>query len=258
MRGVHLRTLDGVDDDSDGIGRPMPALSRGAQPVVVLRRHQHEIMPPVSRDLHRLPAGLILEYAELALEFEVGGASHWRYPSLATISITPQDLGRAAAGALTLSGGLGGSVRGILGVRARPAWAGPLPRRPGQTVAAMVKEEGVLFANGRKSESFPLSINNIEVHIALGMRGPIILQRYSVGDKSIDVSYPDYIPFHFRKVLLPQGFSTYLVVYWEEGDHDLIESAVSGGHRSEKPVYMALSAINKLLLAFSSVLTKSA
>src|SRR3546814_11246201 len=49
---------------------------RRHQPVVVVRRHQHQLAPAMAGDLDRLTLGLVLELAELALELHCCGSSH--------------------------------------------------------------------------------------------------------------------------------------------------------------------------------------
>jgi hypothetical protein len=62
----------------------------------------------------------------------------------------PRDCGGAAAEALKLSGGLGGRVRVMVGVRARPGWAGTASTAAGTDCGgAVVKEGGVPRTSGR-------------------------------------------------------------------------------------------------------------
>ncbi len=77
---VHLGPLDGVDHHIGGIRRAMRPLRGGAEPVIVIGGHQHELAPPVPGDLHRLALRLVLEFAELALEFEGTDCRHGGHP----------------------------------------------------------------------------------------------------------------------------------------------------------------------------------
>ena len=70
MRHIHLGALHGVDHDIVGGVRAMAALCRSPKPVILLRRHEHELAAPMPGYLHRLALRFVLEPAELALELE--------------------------------------------------------------------------------------------------------------------------------------------------------------------------------------------
>src|SRR6267142_1233998 len=54
----------------------MGALGGSREPIILFGRHQHELAPAVPRDLHRLTLRLMLEFTELALEFQGSGLDH--------------------------------------------------------------------------------------------------------------------------------------------------------------------------------------
>src|SRR3546814_374449 len=76
MLRVHLRPAHGVHDDIRRLRRAGGVARRRHQPVVVVRRHQHQLAPAMAGDLDRLTLGLVLELAELALELHCCGSSH--------------------------------------------------------------------------------------------------------------------------------------------------------------------------------------
>src|SRR5579864_8040654 len=73
---IHFRAPHGVYHDRSGVRGAMRTPRCGHQPVIVICRHQHEIAPPVPRDLHRLSLRLMLELAELALKLHGGRLGH--------------------------------------------------------------------------------------------------------------------------------------------------------------------------------------
>ena len=77
--GVHLRTLNRVDDDIGSFRRAVTSLRGSPEPVIVVGAHQHEFAAAVPGDLHRLALRLMLELAELALEFEGTDCRHGRH-----------------------------------------------------------------------------------------------------------------------------------------------------------------------------------
>jgi hypothetical protein len=76
MFGIHLRAANGLDHDAGGIGRASGPACRGDQPVLVIRRHQHEFPAAVTGDLDGFALCLMLVCAEVALEFDGGGFGH--------------------------------------------------------------------------------------------------------------------------------------------------------------------------------------
>jgi hypothetical protein len=70
MSLVHLRPLYGAEDEIWRILRTVRALCCSPEPVILVRRHQHELTPAVLGDLDRFPERAVLDFAELALEFQ--------------------------------------------------------------------------------------------------------------------------------------------------------------------------------------------
>jgi hypothetical protein len=68
MFRVHFRAAHRICDYRRRIRGPMGSARCGHQPVIVVRRHQHELAPSVPRDLHWLTLCLMLELTELPLK----------------------------------------------------------------------------------------------------------------------------------------------------------------------------------------------
>ena len=54
----------------------MAALRRSPKPVILLRRHEHELTAPMPGNLHRLALRFMLEPTELLLELEGAHGGH--------------------------------------------------------------------------------------------------------------------------------------------------------------------------------------
>jgi len=73
---IHLRAAHSINHDGCRVGRPMASPCRRNKPVIVIRRHQHELSPAVSSDLDGLAASLMLDLTELPLHLKRCGPDH--------------------------------------------------------------------------------------------------------------------------------------------------------------------------------------
>ena len=62
---IHLGVLHDVDYHIGGGVRAVAALCKSPKPVILLRRHVHELVTPMPGYLHRLVLRFVLEPAEL-------------------------------------------------------------------------------------------------------------------------------------------------------------------------------------------------
>src|SRR3990172_3703461 len=78
--GVHFGAVYGIDDNARRIHRPPTAMSRGKQPVVLVRRHQDELAAAMPRDFNHLALSAVLKFAEFALKLDGRGPNHRSLP----------------------------------------------------------------------------------------------------------------------------------------------------------------------------------
>lgn len=76
--GIHLRTLNRVDDDIGGIRRAVTSLRGSPEPVVVIGGHQDEGAAILPGDLHRPASCLIQKFFGTALEGNGIDSGHGR------------------------------------------------------------------------------------------------------------------------------------------------------------------------------------
>src|SRR5271166_2386166 len=76
MLRIHFRPPNRIQHHRGGVHRPMGAPSGSHEPVVMIRRHQHQLASAMPGDLHRLPLRLVLELAEFVLKLHGGGLDH--------------------------------------------------------------------------------------------------------------------------------------------------------------------------------------
>lgn len=96
-------------------------------------------------------------------------------------------------------------------------------------------------------------MTTISFTICVGVRGPIEPGEYSVADKRIVVSYPELIDVGFTRFEIPKSLSTLLVVSWEDRGAVTSKQLKSKSFERHLPIYVALSAISELLLAYKLV-----
>lgn len=89
--------------------------------------------------------------------------------------------------------------------------------------------------------------STVKYVIGLGIRAPIKSGLYRVDTKEIIVSYPKCINFGIE-LELPKSLSTQFEVTWD--DPDSYVRLKTNTHERFLPIYEAMAAINKLLLAF--------
>jgi hypothetical protein len=93
----------------------------------------------------------------------------------------------------------------------------------------------------------------IKFTVCLGIRGPIEPDEYSLGEKSIHVSYPETVDLGFRQFELPRSLSTLFIVSWEDNDGSTETQLRSQSFERHLPIYQALEAVSELLLAYKLV-----
>lgn len=96
-------------------------------------------------------------------------------------------------------------------------------------------------------------MSQISFTVGVGVRGPIAPGIYTIGRKSIAVSYPPGINLGFTILELPKSLSTLFVVSWEDKGGKVSSSLNGKGFERHLPIYEALSAIAELLLAYKLV-----
>jgi hypothetical protein len=70
MPFVHLRSLDGLEDEIRSVFCAMGALCCGSKPIILLGGHQHKFPPPMLGDFDWLSERTMLYFTELALKFQ--------------------------------------------------------------------------------------------------------------------------------------------------------------------------------------------
>jgi hypothetical protein len=96
-------------------------------------------------------------------------------------------------------------------------------------------------------------VTTISFTVCVGVRGPIEPGEYSVVDKRIVVSYPEVIDLGFTRFELPKSLSTMFLVSWEDRGGVTSKQLKSKSFERHLPIYMALSTISELLLAYKMV-----
>lgn len=93
-------------------------------------------------------------------------------------------------------------------------------------------------------------MSKIEFTVGVGVRGPIAPGQYTVGNKSIEVSYPPAMDLGFVIIEFPKSLSTLFVVSWEDGSGKTVQRLEAKDFERQIPIYEVLAAISELLLAF--------
>jgi hypothetical protein len=75
---AHLCPANRFNHYRGSLGRAMSTSGRRNQPVIVIRRHQDQFPPTMSRDLYGLTPSSMLDLAEIALELDCCSLGHIR------------------------------------------------------------------------------------------------------------------------------------------------------------------------------------
>lgn len=84
MPSVHLSAVYGIDHDFGRFRRTKAAAGCRYKPVIMIGGHQNEFTPPMPRDFDRLAARTMLNFVQIALEFDCGRLAHAK-PSLMVV-----------------------------------------------------------------------------------------------------------------------------------------------------------------------------
>ena len=97
-------------------------------------------------------------------------------------------------------------------------------------------------------------VSKVEFLVCLSLQGPILPGDYSVGNATINVSYPDKFAFDFLgQIELPRASSTLFRVSWVDKRGKTQAQLKSKTFHRNLPIYQALNLISRLLTAFKLV-----